>query len=112
MIGLTHRQVQCLKFIREYQAKHQMSPSFTDISAGLGISRGNAHAVIARMKKRGAVTFNHRTARSIQIVEVSPQHRPLLGDHLSTLIEIYAFKQKIAPATAIREAVRSYVGDA
>lgn len=76
--GMTLKQSKAFAFIAEYQAANDgASPSFREIGAAIGGSRGNAHDLIRGMEARGVICRAPRRARSISIV----QTRDVNGAH-------------------------------
>ncbi|MFD1189727.1 LexA family protein [Phenylobacterium conjunctum] len=72
MSALTHRQAECLGFIREYAAKHGASPSFSEIAVALGLSptsKGNVSTLVGQLVGRGYLRHARNRARSLEIVE-------------------------------------------
>lgn len=68
--GITHEQARVLNFVRQYQAKHNgVSPSYAEIGAEVGRSRGNVHDIVHRLQARGILSVPAKRARSITIVE-------------------------------------------
>lgn len=68
-LGLTPPQRQALTFIAGFTAKEGVSPSYSEIAAGLGrASKGNVHAIVRQLVERGAVRVGNGRARSIAIV--------------------------------------------
>lgn len=68
-LGLTQPQQRALSFIADYIAKSGVSPSYSDIAAGLGhTSKGPVHSMIHQLVERGAIQIGSRRARSISII--------------------------------------------
>lgn len=83
MIGLTHKQRDCLAFIRAYMDEHESSPSFEEIREGLGLtSKSGVHRLIDALVERGHIRRIPSRARAIEIVE----HNPLAGVSTADLL--------------------------
>lgn len=68
--GLTKRQHETLTFIKEYIAKNGYSPSYEEISEGVGLGgKAGVHRVIYGLVDRGRVTVIKDRARSIALVD-------------------------------------------
>lgn len=68
MIGLTTRQKQIESFIRTYEAKHGLGPSFRDIQAHLGCkSLNTVRTHLALLAKKGRIVRRPKVARAIKL---------------------------------------------
>lgn len=68
-LGLTPTQRRALSVIATYTAENGVSPSYSDIAAGLGLaSKGPVHALVHQLVERGAIRIGDGRARSISIV--------------------------------------------
>lgn len=86
MIGLTHKQRDCLAFIRAYMAEHGASPSFEEIREGLGLtSKSGVHRLLQALEERGRIRRLHDRARTIEIVDANPLAGVPLADLLAEI---------------------------
>ncbi|NGP19169.1 hypothetical protein G5575_17355 [Devosia chinhatensis] len=68
LAGLTSRQAQALKFIDQYQAEHDCSPSFDELREALGLAaKSGVHRIISQLVDRGRLVRMPNRARSLQI---------------------------------------------
>ena len=58
-----------LDFIRQYRSKNGYSPSYRDISDGLGISIATVTFHLHKMRAAGMIQFNDKISRSITTVD-------------------------------------------
>ena len=74
---LTVKQRQALTFIKGYAADHGgLIPSFDEIAAGVGTSKGGAHRLLTQLEQRGRIRRMKRRARAIEVIpEKSPRCR-------------------------------------
>jgi SOS-response transcriptional repressor LexA len=69
-LGMTKRQHDCLTFIRQYISSHGHSPTYREISEGIGTkSSSNINRLLVQLKKRGLVDFLPSRARSVYVRE-------------------------------------------
>lgn len=70
--GLTKRQADALRFIREYMAQNDgVSPSYSEIAVGIGLSHRSKSTVfrmVRELEQRGAVALLRDSKRSIHVV--------------------------------------------
>ena len=67
--GLTVQQAAALSFIEDYQAKHQASPSYSEIQLALGYSsKSGVHRLVHSLADRGAISLLRDRSRSIALV--------------------------------------------
>ena len=72
MIGLTHKQRDCLSFIQNYLDEHGSSPSFDNIKDALGLtSKSGVHRLLTALEERGRIRRLHDRARSIEVIPLS-----------------------------------------
>jgi repressor LexA len=68
---LTNRQQEVLDFITDFADRHGYNASVRDIQAGIGAASPNgAVCHLVPLRKKGFITWDERTARSIRPVEV------------------------------------------
>jgi repressor LexA len=73
MIGLTHKQRDCLSFIQSYTDEHGASPSFEEMKAGLGLkSKSGVHRLLDALEERGHIRRMPWRARAIEVVTANP----------------------------------------
>ena len=65
---LTERQADVLAFIEVFMMKNGSAPSIREISDGMGIQIHGIHDHLRKLRSAGAITFEDRKARTIQIV--------------------------------------------
>src|SRR6185436_11002560 len=69
MIGLTPRQLECWDYLRGYQAKFRMVPTYRKIMVALGLkSTENVHRLITGLEDRGYVRRTHGKPRSLELL--------------------------------------------
>lgn len=67
--GLTPIQASVLRFIKQYQAEHRSSPSYTDIANACGLSsKSGVHRVVHALVERRAIAMLPYRSRSISVV--------------------------------------------
>lgn len=54
-----------LDFIRKYRAENGYSPSYRDISDGLGVSIATVTFHLHKLREAGLIQFTHKISRSI-----------------------------------------------
>jgi SOS-response transcriptional repressor LexA len=84
MIGLTHKQRDCLSFIRAYMAEHGICPSYREMREALALksTSGSARLVLA-LEERGHIRRLPGRGRAIEIVE----HNPLADVSTSAIVK-------------------------
>lgn len=66
--GLTHRQHECLTFIKAYIAEFGVGPSYQDINDALGLySKGNVHRIVHCLAERGEIILGKGRHRVIRL---------------------------------------------
>ena len=120
MRGLTKRQREIVDFIQEYIGSHNYSPSYREIMEHFGFSSlGSVYKHINVLKRRGVLSAEKNSARSISLVEPGfmPNHSertvdlPFLGQ-IAAGVPIETFPQagQIAvPADLVIKPQSSYV---
>lgn len=74
---LTARQLEVLHFLRQFQVRYGYMPTRIEIADGLGFKSENAaHDHITALQKKGMVTVQPGTARSLRLTDTALQ---LLG---------------------------------
>lgn len=85
--NLTPKQVQILKFIRDYRVRHGCSPTLQEMGDEFGISKGTLFEHVEALIRKGAIERDPHKARSLQIANEkllpdqggSPMRMPLVG---------------------------------
>lgn len=68
LVGMTARQREALKFIRSYIEQHEVSPSFDEIMAALGlVSKSGVKKLVDALVERGFIRTLPYRARSIAL---------------------------------------------
>lgn len=68
--GLTKRQAELLKFIREYHARHGMTPTYREMLAALGLaSLSGIHRIVSGLEERGHIRRLPAHGRSIALCD-------------------------------------------
>jgi len=81
-MNLTPKQLQIVRFIRDFVAEHEYAPTMQEIADHLGVSRPTVFEHIEALEARGALTRQRTRSRALQLTpEVLTQERslPLLG---------------------------------
>lgn len=74
--GLTFRMKEVLDFIRDYDSKHGLSPSFDEMCEGLGYgSKSSIHRLMLALEERGHVRRLYNKARAIELIEPEARAR-------------------------------------
>lgn len=77
---MTPQQRNVLDFIRDYQEAHRgVSPSRTEIAAGIGLSpksKGTVHAMLDELERQGHLELERRHKRDIRLITTA---KPLRG---------------------------------
>ncbi len=67
---LTRRQQEILEFIRQFIRENHFPPSIRDIANHFSLaSAGGVHKHLNNMKRKGAITFEQNTSRSIHVLD-------------------------------------------
>ena len=85
-MSLTPRQKTLLDFIVSYQKEKGYTPTYGEMSVGIGNSPKSVfsvHRMVQQLKDRGYVTSTHGSERSIQVLRTSPVDAPVLASHHS-----------------------------
>ncbi len=68
--GLTKRQLEVFKYIKNYIAKKKISPSFEEIKVAVGLkSKSGIHQIVLQLETRKWITKLRGKNRSIQILK-------------------------------------------
>ncbi len=68
--GMTKRQKEALDFIRSFDASNEITPTFDEIRAGLGLaSKSGVHRLVCGLEERGLIKRLPHRARSIELTE-------------------------------------------
>lgn len=71
---LTSRQRDLLHFVRAYQAREEISPTYAEIAEHLGYrSLSTVHELVAVLVAKGFLRKSFNTVRSLELVEVEPE---------------------------------------
>jgi repressor LexA len=65
---LTERQSDVLAFIETFMMRNGFSPSVREISEGMSVQLQAIHTHLQKLRTAGAITFEDRKARTIQVV--------------------------------------------
>ena len=65
---LTKRQADVLAFIEVFMMRNRFPPSIREISDGMGIQIHSIHRHLHKLRSAGAITFEDRKNRTIQVV--------------------------------------------
>ncbi len=81
-MNLTPRQLEIVRFIRDYVAEHDYAPTYQEIADHLGVSRPTVFEHIEALQAKGALSREPTRSRAIilsrEVAEVAPKW-PLLG---------------------------------
>lgn len=106
VLGLTQRQKEGLDFIRKYVAANGFTPSYSEISIGLGFkSKSNASRIIDDLVRRGYLIRDPQHARSIALALPSV---PVEHD-VYALIEQEARKSRVSIETFVNGALLNQI---
>lgn len=95
--GLTPQQDRALGFIRGYIAETGLSPSYSDICKGLGISsKSGVHRLVHGLAKRGLIEIDPEHSRSIRLLGRGLTLPPLPPE-ISAALEAYALANAVTP---------------
>jgi repressor LexA len=88
-MNLTRRQLEIVRFIRDYVAEHELSPTMQEIADHLGVSRPTVFEHIEALEARGALTRTRTRSRALELApdlmarapraQFAGLHFPLLG---------------------------------
>lgn len=117
--GLTKRQREIVDYIRDYIAVHKYSPSYREIMKYFGFtSLGSVYKHIAVLKRKGVLSAEKASARSVTLTQeeqnATPTNSvelPFLG-YIAAGMPIETFPQAgrvTVPVTMVSDASRSYV---
>ena len=83
-VGLTARQRDLLVFIRAYQHRYGIAPSFQDMMEHMGLaSKSGIHRLVHALAQRGHIRFDKARARSIIVRKPSG---PTVADAIAILL--------------------------
>ena len=68
-MNYTPKQLQIMKFIRDYRREHDTSPTLEEIGQSLGVHRVTVHQHVAALVKKGAIRKLPQRSRSIEILD-------------------------------------------
>jgi repressor LexA len=75
-VNYTPKQLQIMKFIRDYRREHQTSPTLEEIGNSMGVHRVTVHQHVAALVKKGALRKLSQRSRSIEILDKDYLPRP------------------------------------
>ena len=70
MVKITKRQVQILKFIRNFIEENDYSPTFRDIAEHFKITVNGAQYHVIALEKKGCITYQKGKSRTITIKRI------------------------------------------
>lgn len=73
--GITDMQRKALRQIRTFIATRKYAPTMTELGSLLGITAASAHQLVRQLMRKGYVTCQPRTVRSLSVVR-DPEDRP------------------------------------
>lgn len=107
---LTPRQSELLTFIGAYQAEHGCSPSFAEMTAGIGLrSKAGVSRLLGGLEERKFIVRRYYRARAIEIVRM-PDHterEARLAGALREIAELSVLATARDPGMAQRMAERA-----
>ena len=65
---LTERQLEVLRFVRDFQKEHHMSPTLAETAAHFGVSKITIHEHLSHLECKGAIRRARGRARSIEVL--------------------------------------------
>lgn len=68
-MNYTPKQLQIMRFIRDYRREKQTSPTLEEIGHSLGVHRVTVHQHVAALVKKGAIRKLPQRSRSIEILD-------------------------------------------
>ena len=68
-MNYTPKQLQIMKFIRDYRRENHTSPTLEEIGVSLGVHRVTVHQHVAALVKKGAIRKLPQRSRSIEILD-------------------------------------------
>jgi len=77
-MNLTPRQLEIVRFIRDYVAEHEIPPTMQEIADHLGVSRPTVFEHIEALEARGAIRRRRTISRGIELApELAAEMRPV-----------------------------------
>ncbi len=67
-VGLTKKQTEALRFIKQYRSNFGVSPTYREIAARFDIHVSGVHDLVKDLRERGCITMMPGRARSIALV--------------------------------------------
>jgi repressor LexA len=77
-VNYTPKQLQIMRFIRDYRREHDTSPTLEEIGQSLGVHRVTVHQHVAALVKKGAIRKLPQRSRSIEILDADYLPQPTL----------------------------------
>ncbi|MHC5010920.1 MAG: transcriptional repressor LexA [Planctomycetota bacterium] len=77
-MNYTPKQLQIMKFIRDYRRDNHTSPTLEEIGNSLGVHRVTVHQHVAALVKKGAIRKLAQRSRSIEILDKNYLPKPTL----------------------------------
>lgn len=81
-MNYTPKQLQIMRFLRDYQLEHGTCPTLEEIGQALGVHRVTVHQHVAALDKKGAIRKLAQRSRSIEITD--PDYLPRSNNTLRT----------------------------
>lgn len=69
--GLTKRQAEALAFLKDFQIKNGVAPTYMEAAEALGVSRTATFNMIHRLEKRAHIRMLSNQCRSIALIEAA-----------------------------------------
>jgi repressor LexA len=77
-MNYTPKQLQIMRFIRDYRMEHETSPTLEEIGESLGVHRVTVHQHVTALVKKGAIRKLAQRSRSIEILDTDYLPKPTL----------------------------------
>lgn len=103
MMGLTPRQAECLKFLRDRQRAGKVPPTYQEMADHFGIVKSNVHRMIHALMERGYVQQLPNRHQSIMVIE--PRLR---GDTEGLLAQI-ALRRSTTRDRLVQQAIDEFL---
>ncbi|MFW5652584.1 MAG: transcriptional repressor LexA [Planctomycetota bacterium] len=85
-MDLTRKQLDILRYVRDYRTRHGCSPTLREMGEAFGVSKGTLHEHVESLIKKGALTRNANKSRSLRLTsknflpeDEDPMRLPLVG---------------------------------
>ena len=108
--GMTKRQSQCLKFIKEYIKKHGYSPTYKEIMVAVGSnSTGAISEWVKGLRLRGHVNWIPAQSRSMYVIDNEPLPKEII-QAVEVLKEAKTLEQLQSGRDALMKVMEKYHG--